>query len=477
VVASDDPRDIRVLISLVEGKYGFVTNQALELLAARPDPSAIEALERFSAGDNRFDLVWLARHALSVIRGDAPSGIPTDSTRSRAYGPNVVYESLTWDHRNTNDFPAARGDELVVIVMPSFHVEMLVTIGPTDARVWIGHESIWRSINSGSGFPSGSRVSVLTTDSGELAELTQLASDGFDHPRGLGLDGVQFGRIRYGNTEQVETASWQNPRLIEFLALVRSLGLARSQHFMEFEAFENLGGYVDVELEVSQTDFPLRAVRLSGRCSENSWVEFERQYNVAQLDVVDVSALGFLAPSMKPAFANWVERTGAVLVTEEENPYARKSLAEKTFGSWHEAGDALAARPVLQSVGYWTTGPDSQDGLPHPSTFVDQNADPEALAEIADLLDNGVTYVYAMGLSPCRICGQHNGAGENTNGVLTWPTGLSHYVRDHSVVLPAAITDLLRAHPLKPEARWLTMFAAEAASISQDLWRSVTNPE
>jgi hypothetical protein len=475
VVASDNPRDIRVLISLVEGKYGFVTKQALELLAARPDPSAIEALERFADVDNRFDLVWLARHALSVNRGDAPPGIPTASTRSRAYGPNVVYESLTWNGHRTSDHPPTRGDDFAVVVMPSFHVEMLVTIGPTDARVWIGHESIWRSINSGSGFPSGSRVSVLTTDSGELAELTRLSSDGFDHPRGLGLDGVQFGRIRFGNTEQVET-SWQNPRLIEFLALVRSLGLNRSQHYLDFETFENLGCYVGVELEISQTDFPLRAVRLSGSCSENSWVEFERQYNDAQLDVVDVSALGFLAPSMKLAFADWVERTGAVLVTEEKNPYTRKSLAEKTFGSWHEAGDALSARPVLESVGYWTTGPDSNDGLPHPSVFVDQNADSEVLASIADLLDAGVTYVYAMGLSPCRICGQHNGAGENTNGVLSWPSGLSHYVLDHNVVLPVQITDLLRAHPLQPEARWLTMLAAEAASISQDLWRSVTDP-
>jgi hypothetical protein len=474
VVASTEPEDVRVLISLLNDPSGFVVKQALELLGARPDSTAIEPLERFAIADNRFDLVWLARYALSVIRGDAPKGVPGGSARRAAYGPGLVYESLTWNLRKTSDDPRTRGDDFAVVILPSFHAEMIVTIGEVDARVWIGTGSIWGSTNSESGFPSGAMVNVLTTDPVELAELRGLATEGFGGSSSLGLDGVQFGRIEFADAELLEMASWENPNLLKFLALVRSLGLASSQHFMEFETYENLGVYVGIELETSQIHLPLRAVRLSGRCTEESWPEFERSHRDAQLDVVDVSALHFLSPTIRNGFVEWVKRTGAVLIAEEQNLYTSiESLSERTCGSWHEAGEMLIARPVLESIGYWTTSPQANDGLPHPSEFVDPNADPEDQALIADLLDAGATYVYAMGLSPCRICGQHNGAGENTNGEFTWPGGLSHYVREHSVLLPTVLTDALRARQRTREDRWLTMFAAEACTVSQDLWRSV----
>jgi hypothetical protein len=474
VVASTDPQDVRVLISLLNDPSGFVVNQALELLAARPDSTAIEPLERFAMADNRFDLVWLARYALSVIRGDAPKGVPGGSARRAAYGPGLVYESLTWNLRKSKENPQTRGDDFAVVILPSFHAEMIVTIGEVDARVWIGTESIWRSFNSGSGFPSDAMMNVLTTDPAELAELRGFAIGGFGGTSSPGIDGVQFGRIELGDTEPLETTSWENPQLLTFLALVRSLGLASSQHFLEFEAYENLGVYVGIALETSEIHSPLRAVRLSGRCTEESWTEFERSHRDAELDVVDVSPLHFLSPTIRNEFAEWVNRTGAVLIAEEQNLYTSiESLLDKTCGSWHEAGEMLVARPVLESIGYWTSGPHANDGLPHPSEFVDPNADPGAQALIADLLDAGVTYLYAMGLSPCRICGQHNGAGENTNGVFTWPSGLSHYVREHSVVLPTLLTNALRARQRTQEDRWLTMFAAEACRVSQDLWRSV----
>ena len=41
-----------------------------------------------------------------------------------------------------------------------------------------------------------------------------------------------------------------------------------------------------------------------------------------------------------------------------------------------------------------------------------------------------------MGLSPCRICGQPNGASEFTDGTYAWPEGLAHYVEAHAVRLP-----------------------------------------
>ena len=41
-----------------------------------------------------------------------------------------------------------------------------------------------------------------------------------------------------------------------------------------------------------------------------------------------------------------------------------------------------------------------------------------------------------MGYSPCRICGQQNGALELSDGVFVWPDGLAHYVSDHLVKPP-----------------------------------------
>lgn len=41
-----------------------------------------------------------------------------------------------------------------------------------------------------------------------------------------------------------------------------------------------------------------------------------------------------------------------------------------------------------------------------------------------------------MGYSPCRLCGDNDGALELSDGVFVWPEGLRHYVVDHGVRLP-----------------------------------------
>jgi hypothetical protein len=59
---------------------------------------------------------------------------------------------------------------------------------------------------------------------------------------------------------------------------------------------------------------------------------------------------------------------------------------------------------------------------------------------VAEYLDAGVHCIQYGGCSWCRFhCGkpsQEMGSGERTDGRWVWPDGLSHYVRDHGIILP-----------------------------------------
>jgi hypothetical protein len=69
----------------------------------------------------------------------------------------------------------------------------------------------------------------------------------------------------------------------------------------------------------------------------------------------------------------------------------------------------------------------------------------EVRQQIADYLDSGRLCEQYRGLSWCRFrCGVAEmtmGSREFTDGVWIWPEGLSHYVREHSVILPTEFTD------------------------------------
>ena len=41
------------------------------------------------------------------------------------------------------------------------------------------------------------------------------------------------------------------------------------------------------------------------------------------------------------------------------------------------------------------------------------------------------------GFSGCRICGQGLGSFERTDGTYIWPEKLSHYIREHKIMLPS----------------------------------------
>jgi hypothetical protein len=73
--------------------------------------------------------------------------------------------------------------------------------------------------------------------------------------------------------------------------------------------------------------------------------------------------------------------------------------------------------------------------------YVDSSWDLEERDVVIDHLRHGTPFRHMMGLSPCRICGEHNGSGEQTDGVYGWPTGLVHYLELHDVRLPAEFVD------------------------------------
>lgn len=85
-------------------------------------------------------------------------------------------------------------------------------------------------------------------------------------------------------------------------------------------------------------------------------------------------------------------------------------------------------------LGYWRN--DEHPEYPDPSSFVDDTWDRQERHEVWSYLSGGTMAAAYMGLSPCRIGGEHNGALEFTDGVYQWAEGLAHYVCDHNVRLP-----------------------------------------
>jgi hypothetical protein len=96
----------------------------------------------------------------------------------------------------------------------------------------------------------------------------------------------------------------------------------------------------------------------------------------------------------------------------------------------------------LRRIGYWKPAPsgiarNQADEWPDPASFVDASWDADLRDMVADYLDCGFVWRAFAGLSPCRLCGQSNGALELSDGAFLWPSGLAHYIRDHQVRLPA----------------------------------------
>ncbi len=129
--------------------------------------------------------------------------------------------------------------------------------------------------------------------------------------------------------------------------------------------------------------------------------------------------------------------------------------------------DTIRGMP-LRLIGYWRN--EDHPDYPEPSDLIDRDWPDQDRDDIASYLRGGIFFRGFMGLSPCRICGQHNGSSEFTDGVLVWPEGLAHYLTEHAVRLPPSIENYVRQQmdyldSQKPDIAWWTSGAPPTTSI------------
>jgi hypothetical protein len=91
----------------------------------------------------------------------------------------------------------------------------------------------------------------------------------------------------------------------------------------------------------------------------------------------------------------------------------------------------------VRLIGYWRS--EADDGWPEPHELVDEAWDDGERDQVASYLEKGFFPWTAAGVSECRLCGRANGSAELTDGVYLRPEGPAHYVREHSVTLPADV--------------------------------------
>ena len=91
----------------------------------------------------------------------------------------------------------------------------------------------------------------------------------------------------------------------------------------------------------------------------------------------------------------------------------------------------------LIAIGFWFSK--WEPHFPHPQTLVGEAGEKEKQM-VANYLDAGLTFISYLGFSGCRFdCGapeSEMGTSDYTDGVWVWPEGLSHYIRNHDIILP-----------------------------------------
>jgi hypothetical protein len=120
----------------------------------------------------------------------------------------------------------------------------------------------------------------------------------------------------------------------------------------------------------------------------------------------------------------------------------------------------------MKRIGYWIESLRDRDYFP-PQEFVG-DLPTELRLLVADYLDRGQEYGSYRGVSWCRFfCDHPMGHRELTDGSWVWPEGLSHYVRDHRVVLPDEFISQVQSG-MPPQARehW------ESSSLDDGYWKA-----
>jgi hypothetical protein len=132
---------------------------------------------------------------------------------------------------------------------------------------------------------------------------------------------------------------------------------------------------------------------------------------------------------------------------------------------------------TLRLIGYWA-GPGAEE-WPDPRLFARPGPDAAGRQRVLEYLRAGTVYVAAGGPSFCRFCGAANGSVELTDGEhFVWPEGLAHYVSDHDVCLPGAVTALMARLPTPVDALAFehALFQTRRIKIDSDWWGSLRDP-
>jgi hypothetical protein len=464
----NDAETLHQLGALLDHSYGYVVDQALDLLCLTESLAPVDRLERFVCEDRRFDLVWKARQAIEVAKGQRSPGQPGVGHRQATYSSKLIFELLTWED------PTRFEGAPVLVVMPSFQPEFLIYLGDSGLRIRTAHTQIWSSISGGGPFEEGGFEYQLPLGDEVLhglREAIELAIADGPEP-GISLDGISFGG--FGVEEGIPRFLGDGSKslLLSLLDDVRRLVMSAVDDYEGFRSMRALGRYLDGGLECISLDFPLAAIEFSGRLEEKDWVEVAAVLTKNAPTLVYLDSELFISPVLESQLGALLESFNSVIIRDKSNPYLNiAGLESRSYESPREAIQSLAKVPKVETIGYWKTTTGVGDQLPEASWFVEPNQD-LYLGEspLADLLDAGVEYVWCMGFSVCRICGRQNGCSQRTDGRFVWPDGLSHYVREHGLSLPGSIATELRRAPSHPAQRFLLANVIEGFEPSLDRW-------
>jgi hypothetical protein len=136
---------------------------------------------------------------------------------------------------------------------------------------------------------------------------------------------------------------------------------------------------------------------------------------------------------------------------------------------WQASLLAAAPFPRLDAIGYWYSW--LARSLPVPIKCRSPR-DPQARDAVREHLRRGEVWMSFAGFSRCRLCGREDetmGSCDLTDGVWVWPQGLTHYIEEHDIELPAAFLDHVASGQGIDEWR-IEVFRRLEASVSYERW-------
>lgn len=96
-------------------------------------------------------------------------------------------------------------------------------------------------------------------------------------------------------------------------------------------------------------------------------------------------------------------------------------------------------------IGFWASSSDDlESNYPWPQERpLPISKDTQHFLNCLDRVESTASYLTYKGLSWCRICECDNGCQEYESGQFVWPSGYSHYIREHNVEVPKDFVDYI----------------------------------